>query len=40
MQPRTLLVDSVELAFDNRKILQDVALQCSQGATGLVNHPY
>ena len=31
MQPRTLLVDSVELAFDNRKILQDVALQCSQG---------
>src|ERR1700722_1387969 len=31
MQPRTLLVDSVELAFDSRKILQDVALQCSQG---------
>ena len=31
MQPRTLLVDSVELSFDGRKILQDVALQCSQG---------
>jgi len=31
MQPRTLNVDSVELSFDNRKILQDVALQCSQG---------
>jgi lipopolysaccharide export system ATP-binding protein len=31
MQPRTLKVDSVELAFDNRKILQDVALRCSQG---------
>lgn len=31
MQPHILKVDSVELAFDNRKILQDVALQCSQG---------
>jgi lipopolysaccharide export system ATP-binding protein len=31
MQPRTLNVDSVELAFDNRKVLQDVALHCSQG---------
>ncbi len=31
MPQRTLKVDSVELAFDNRKILQDVALQCSQG---------
>src|ERR1700761_1830173 len=31
MQPRTLNVDSVELSFDDRKILQDVALQCSQG---------
>jgi ABC-type multidrug transport system ATPase subunit len=31
MQPPTLLVDSVELSFDNRKILRDVALQCSQG---------
>ena len=31
MQPRTLKVDSVELSFDGRKILQDVALHCSQG---------
>lgn len=31
MQPLTLNVDSVELSFDSRKILQDVALQCSQG---------
>ena len=31
MQPRTLKVDSVELAFDGRKILQDIALRCSQG---------
>jgi len=31
MQPSTLNVDSVELSFDNRKILRDVALHCSQG---------
>ena len=31
MQPRTLKVDSVQLSFNDRKILQDVALQCSCG---------
>ena len=31
MQPLTLKVDSVQLAFDNRKILQDVYLSCQQG---------
>jgi len=31
MQPNTLKVDSVQLSFDDRKILQDVFLQCSQG---------
>ena len=31
MKPHTLKVDSVQLSFDNRKILQDVALQCSCG---------
>ncbi|WP_295672563.1 ATP-binding cassette domain-containing protein [uncultured Mucilaginibacter sp.] len=31
MQPNTLKVDSVQLSFDDRKILQDVFLQCTQG---------
>lgn len=31
MQPDTLKVDSVQLSFDDRKILQDVFLQCSRG---------
>lgn len=31
MQPNILKVDSVQLSFDDRKILQDVFLQCSQG---------
>jgi lipopolysaccharide export system ATP-binding protein len=31
MQLRILKVDSVQLSFDDRKILQDVALQCRQG---------
>ncbi|MCC8425985.1 ATP-binding cassette domain-containing protein [Mucilaginibacter sp. UR6-11] len=31
MQPLTLKIDSVQLAFDERKILQDVYLECKQG---------
>ena len=31
MKPHTLKVDSVQLSFDGRKILQDIALQCSIG---------
>ena len=31
MQPLTLKVDSVQLEFDGRKILQDVYLSCQQG---------
>jgi len=31
MQPLTLKTDSVQLSFDDRKILKDVFLQCSQG---------
>ncbi|MES2063870.1 MAG: ATP-binding cassette domain-containing protein [Bacteroidota bacterium] len=31
MPPLTLKVDSVQLAFDDRKILQDVYLECHQG---------
>jgi lipopolysaccharide export system ATP-binding protein len=31
MQPLTLKVDSVQLAFNDRKILQDVYLDCKQG---------
>jgi len=31
MPPLTLKVDSVQLAFDDRKILQDVYLDCKQG---------
>jgi len=31
MQPDILKVDSVQLSFDDRKILQDVFLQCSVG---------
>jgi ABC-type multidrug transport system ATPase subunit len=31
MQPDTLKVDSVQLSFDDRKILQDVFLQCIRG---------
>lgn len=31
MQPLTLKVDSVQLSFDDRKILQDIYLECSTG---------
>src|SRR6202789_1534289 len=31
MQSLTLKVDSVQLSFNDRKILQDVFIQCSQG---------
>ncbi|HEY8783738.1 MAG TPA: ATP-binding cassette domain-containing protein [Mucilaginibacter sp.] len=31
MPPNILKVDSVQLSFDDRKILQDVVLQCRQG---------
>jgi lipopolysaccharide export system ATP-binding protein len=31
MRPDTLKVDSVQLSFNDRKILQDVFLQCSRG---------
>jgi lipopolysaccharide export system ATP-binding protein len=31
MQPLTLKIDSVQLAFNERKILQDVYLECKQG---------
>ena len=31
MQPSILKVDSVQLAFNDRKILQDVYLDCKQG---------
>src|SRR5882757_8511292 len=31
MQPLTLKVDSVQLEFDGRKILQDIYLDCKQG---------
>lgn len=31
MQPLTLKVDSVQLSYDDRKILQDVYLDCRQG---------
>ncbi len=31
MQPLTLKIDSVQLAFNERKILQDIYLECKQG---------
>jgi lipopolysaccharide export system ATP-binding protein len=31
MQPLTLKIDSVQLAFNKRKILQDIYLECKQG---------